>query len=367
MAGDMIVKIDDVSTAGMALDDAAKRIRGPEGTTVKLTIFRRLEEGEAEYKEFTVKRESIPLESIKESRIVRDGIGYIRISDFKDNTAKDLARNIEQLLGNGMTSLILDLRWNPGGLLSASKEACELFLPKNTLVTYTKGRNSTTDKKSSEDLRLYTERSPVLPENFPLVVLVNEQTASSAEIVTGALQFWAKAIIVGQTTYGKGSVQTIIPLSRPPGSALRLTTALYYTPAEVTIDSAGIKPDVEAPLSRKQQVALLRQMYESIRDDASRLNSQNHGAVTGEKPTEGSVEDVQLKRAVEILEEDPVFEKLLTKYHKDTHETRVAASPDKVLQQGRVADERDIELDEPLEEEPAPEDKPSNEPVPAEP
>jgi carboxyl-terminal processing protease len=195
-----------------------------------------------------------------------------------------------------------------------------------------------------------------------LAILTNDQTASSAEIVTGALQFWKRAIVAGEKTYGKGSVQTIIPLQRPVGSALRLTTALYYTPAEVTIDSAGIRPDVEVAMTKKQQVALLKQMYESIKDDSKLLNQQNHGAVTGNEAAEASVEDIQLKRAVDVLQEDPVFANLIAKYHKDIHETQVAASPGEVLKEGPVAedesplgpDEGSIEVTPPPKKAPEP-------------
>ena len=356
LAGDYIIKIDGVSTQGMSLEDVAKRIRGPHDSVVKVTTSRR-HEGTPEHDihEFTVKRGNIPLESIKESRLLIDGIGYIRISDFKDNTEKDLAKHIGTLLEKGMTSLVLDLRWNPGGLLSASKQVCEVFLPKNTLVTYTQGRK-TGRSTLSEDVRLYTEKNPMLPPTFPVVVLINDQTASSSEIVTGALQYWKRAIVVGEKTYGKGSVQTIIPLQRPASSALRLTTALYYTPAEVTIDSAGIKPDVEVVLTRKQQVALLKQMFDSVKDDAKLLNQQNHGGASGNEVKEETVEDLQLKRAVEVLKEDSVLENLIAKYHKDTHETQVAAPADQVLKQGPRQDKEEIEA--------APEDDKKNEDAP---
>ena len=365
-AGDIIIKIDGVSTSGMGLDDAAKRIRGPKDSVVRLTIYRKSEEngngvvkpknGEKEapapeVKEFTIKRGNVPLDSIKEARLLPNNIGYVRIGDFKENTGRDLTKNLEKLLQEGMKSLVIDLRWNPGGLLTSSKDVSEIFLPKNTLVVYTQGRK-TSKTSVTEDMKLYTERAPVLPEGFPMVVLANDQSASAAEIVTAALQFWKRAIVVGEKTYGKGSVQTIIPLEHPEGAALRLTTALYYTPAEVTIDGAGIKPDIEVPMGRKQQLALVSQMYESIKSDSRKLNQQNHGSSTGDAVTAETVEDLQLKRACEILLEDPVFENLLKKYHKDTHETQVAAPPDKVLRGQDAADDTSE----------APEDAPTPEP-----
>jgi len=356
LKGDIIAKIDGVSTSGMALEEASKRIKGPRGEEVRLTLYRRHDDGEMEMLELAIKRGPIPLDSIKETRILQNGIGYIRISDFKDNTARDLGKNISKLQEQGMTSLVLDLRWNPGGLLTASKEVSELFLPKNTLVTYTEGRK-VGRSDMTEDMKFYTDRAPILPRNFPLIVLINKNTASSAEIVTGALQYWKNALVVGEETYGKGSVQTIIPLVRPEGSALRLTTALYYTPAGVTIDGTGIKPDVQMAMEEKQQFALLKQMFESVKDDAKKINEQNHGSVSGDKVEESTVEDLQLKRAVELLIEEPQFDRLLTKYHKDTSETQVAASPDKVLPQGRDAQKDDSDITE-SEATPAPETAP---------
>ena len=343
MAGDIIAKIDGVSTSGMALEEASKRIKGPRGEEVRLTLYRKHEDGEMEMLELAIKRGPIPLESIKESRVLQNGIGYIRISDFKNNTAADLAKHVSNLKEEGMTSLVLDLRWNPGGLLTASKEVAELFLPKNTLVTYTEGRKIG-QSDMGQDMKFYTDRSPILPDKFPIVILINKATASSSEIVTGALQYWQHALVVGEETYGKGSVQTIIPLVRPEGSALRLTTALYYTPAGVTIDGEGIKPDVEVLMEEKQQLVLLKQMFESVKDDAKKINEQNHGAVSGNAADDKTIEDVQLKRAVELLMEEPQFDRLLAKYHKDTSETQVAASPDKVLPQGRDAQKDDSDI-----------------------
>lgn len=366
---DIIKKIDDVSTEGMNLDDAAKRIRGQKGTSVKLTVERKNEAGVEETLDFTVKRAKVPLESITETRLLEGGIGYIRISDFKDTTARDMYKQIKDFLDQGMKAFILDLRWNPGGLLSASQQVCELFLPKGSLVTYTKGRNDAEGNPNKDNMKLFTEEKPVLPPNMPMAVLVNDQTASSAEIVTGALQFHQRAIVVGGKTYGKGSVQTIFPLERPKMTALRLTTALYYTPADVTIDHQGILPDVEVTLTKDQEKALAKQMYRSYENDPGKLNEQNHGSVTGNtviketgppseaeltladelgaayddetkklfnefmkrlKATSGAVDDMPLLRAAEILKEEPMWDTLLKKYHKDIHETQIAADPKEV-------------------------------------
>lgn len=337
---DIITAIDDIPTDGMGLGDAAEKIRGPRGTTVKLNIARPTDDPASplEPLEFVVKRDKVPLESIKEARLLDGQVGYIRISDFKDNTARDIKRELDRFLDEGMRAFILDLRWNPGGLLSASKDVCEIFLERNSLVTYTKGRQRE-GRPNREDMKLHTQGTPALPRDFPIIVLVNEHTASSAEIVTGALQFYQRAIIVGEKTFGKGSVQTIIPLSNPESTALRLTTALYYTPADVTIDGQGIIPDVEVPMDADKQRRLGQQMYRSYENDPAMINEQNHGSVTGNVMDEDTVEDMQLLRAVEILREDAVWENLLLKYHRDVRETQLTASAAaNLLEQARGAD-----------------------------
>ncbi|MBN2311130.1 MAG: S41 family peptidase [Candidatus Hydrogenedentes bacterium] len=327
LGGDIIFKIDGVATKGMSLDEAADRIRGPRGTIVTLSVLRSFENPDLapELLDIEVKRGKIPLESIAEFRLLEGGIGYIRVTDFKKPTADEIAGHIATLEEQGMKSLVLDLRWNPGGLLTSSQEVCSLFLPRNTLVTYTKARDLSSGDLT-EDMRLFTDREPVLAPSVPIILLVNEHTASSSEIVTGALQFWRRAIVVGTKTYGKGSVQTLIELHRPAGAALRLTTGLYYTPADVTIDNEGIKPDVEAPMALEQWARLLQQMRDSYVDDPAMQNQQNHGAATGNEKTSTTIDDVQLMRAIEILNEDQLFENLLEKYHKDTSETQVAAA-----------------------------------------
>ncbi len=367
---DLIVKIDDVPMSeiwndGMTQDNkleaAAKRIKGPRGTTVKLSLFRPSADGGKEV-EVSVKRDRVPLESIKEARLLEGGFGYIRILDFKDTTAADVRQRIQDFLGQGMKGLVVDLRWNPGGLLTASQETCELFLPKGALVTSTKGRPLSSGQPNPEDMELHTEKRAVLPEEFPLVILVNEQTASSSEIVTGALQYHKRALIVGERTFGKGSVQTIIPLRPARTSALRLTTALYYTPAGVTIDHQGILPDITVEMTKENEFRLARQMYESYKNDPAKMNAQNHGSVSGnpvaesegetekekevlqkvretmDEPSvvavrdalvrkrmlEQTIDDVQLLKAVEVLKEEPVWSKLIEKYHRAVTETQTA-------------------------------------------
>jgi len=345
LGGDIIVKIDGERAKGLSLAEAADKIKGPRGTTVHLTIYRRFEERDPEVLELDIKRDEIPLESVSEARVLDGGVGYIRVSEFMDPTAEELVRWIETLKEQGMTSLVLDLRWNPGGLLNASVEVCELFLPKGSLVTFTKVRDRSGGEGLVENDRYYTGKAPVLPENFPMIVLINEMTASSSEIVTGALQFHKRAIIVGVKTYGKGSVQTITRLRYPEGSAIRLTTALYYTPAHVTIDTTGIKPDVEVPMAKEEWIELLRQMWKSWEVGEHMRHAQNHGTVTGDEATDETVEDVQLQKAVEVLGESPVWADLVAKYHLDTSETQVASE-----ENGGPPAEEDVEVaeDEPI-------------------
>ncbi|MEK7793597.1 MAG: S41 family peptidase [Candidatus Hydrogenedentota bacterium] len=325
MSGDILVEIDGVTTEGMGIDEAARRIKGPRGQKVQITVLRPRGEGqEPETVEFNVERGTIPLESVVEARIFTGKIGYIRVSDFKKTTANEVRDRLKEFKDGEMSSLILDLRWNPGGLLSASREVSELFLPRGSLVTYTRGRKNT-DGSFKDEMRLRTERRPVVPEEMPLILLVGGTTASSAEIVTGALQFHQRAIVVGEKTFGKGSVQTIIPMERPEGSALRLTTALYYTPADVTIDHVGIRPDVEVVMTDDSQKALLTQLGKSWLEDATKKDEQNHGPITGAEIAEGEVDDAVLARAVEIIKEGGAWSALLERYHRDVHETQVAA------------------------------------------
>jgi len=334
---DLILAIDGKSTEDMDTSDAADLIRGRRGTFVTLTLLREpgpdaAEGAEAEPFEVKVERARIPLESIKESQMLLNEVGYIRLNSFSDTTSKDLEKYINELLTQGMKTLVLDLRWNSGGLLSASKEVCELFLPKDSLVTYTRGRAREDGSPNKDDMLLRTEKNPILPQDLPIVILVNEETASAAEIVTGALQYYQRAIVLGEKTFGKDSVQTIIPLQRPPDSGLRLTTALYYTPADVTIDHQGILPDVEVKMDRDQELDLAKQMYASFERAFENQYHQNHGSMTpGYEVTEETVEDLPLARAVEILTEPEPWEALIKKYHRAIEETQVAAESNTVI------------------------------------
>jgi len=229
-AGDLIAEIEGASTKNMTLTDAVNKLRGPKGTKVALTLRR---EGQSAPIKVTLTRETIKIQSVK-SRMLDDHIGYVRLTQFQEQTGADLKQALKRLLADGAQSLILDLRNNPGGLLTSAVEVSEQFLPKSKLVVSIRGRSGTVEEyRANGD-------SPVV--EMPMIILVNAGSASASEIVSGALQDWGRAVLLGTTTFGKGSVQTIIALS--DGSGLRLTTAKYYTPKDRSIHGIGIVPDI---------------------------------------------------------------------------------------------------------------------------
>jgi len=231
-AGDKIIKIEDKLTLDMDLQEAIKLIRGPKGSEVKLTISR---EGADKPLVFTITRDVIPLRSVKNYNVGND-IGYVRISNFYGNTYDDLIKALDNLeKGGKLKGLILDLRNNPGGLLEQSILVSDEFLDSGIIVS-TKGRDPKQDIQE-------TAQKNKKPRDYPMIVLVNGGSASASEIVAGALQDNKRALILGTQTFGKGSVQTILPLS--DGSGLRLTTARYYTPSGRSIQASGITPDIE--------------------------------------------------------------------------------------------------------------------------
>ena len=230
-AGDKIIKIEEESTLDMTLQDAVSRLRGETGSPVTITIFR---DSFKAPKEFTIVRAIIKVRSVVHKLYKKD-IGYIKIRSFSKNTSLDLDKALDELEKKEISKLILDLRNNPGGLLNQAVEVTDRFLNRENLIVYTKGR-------SDEQNMRFTSHDKVAGVSYPLIILVNSGSASASEIVAGALQDLNRAIILGTPTFGKGSVQTIIPLS--DGSALRLTTARYYTPSGRVIQENGIEPDI---------------------------------------------------------------------------------------------------------------------------
>lgn len=248
-SGDFIVRIDDTPVSGMSLDDAIKRMRGKAGTKVRISIARA---NELKPIEFTIIRAKIEIHSVKSAMLAPD-YGYIRVTNFQADTSNELAKALNKLAAADPTikGLVLDLRDDPGGLLQSAVGVSGAFLPKDSLVVYTDGRIASSKQKyyvkpDDYDVDGTQEKSlSSVPEKFktlPIVVLVNQGTASASEIVSGALQDYKRAKIVGVKTFGKGSVQTVIPLSKD--TAIKLTTALYYTPKGRSIQAEGISPDI---------------------------------------------------------------------------------------------------------------------------
>lgn len=264
---DKIVSIDGESTRGITLTESVKKLRGEPGTIIKLTILR---EDEKKLLDFSVTRGIIEIKSIKAAHILEDKIGYIRLVEFQENTPKDLIKNLQALKAKGMDSLILDLRNNPGGLLDTSIKVSEVFLPQGEVIVSTKGR-----VKDQNTVYKANYKKPYL--GFPLIVLVNEGSASASEIVAGALKDNKRGIIVGMKTFGKGSVQTVIPLV--DGSALRLTTAKYFTPSGKQIHKEGIAPDVVIPFSKETKENQVEVLEETEALEKDKIDNQLERAV----------------------------------------------------------------------------------------
>ncbi len=233
-ANDVIIEIDGINTKNMGPYEAIKKLRGPAGSSVTISIHR---EGWDNLKEITLKRELIPIQSVR-AEFISPGFAYARITSFQSHTTGDFKVKLEELKKkHRLDGLILDLRNNPGGLLNQAISIADIFLDKGTIV-YTKGRRK-------DQNNVYAAHANGKERYYPLVLLVNEGSASASEIVAGAIQDHRRGIIVGTRTFGKGSVQTIIPL--PDGAGLRMTTARYYTPNGRSIQALGITPDVEIP------------------------------------------------------------------------------------------------------------------------
>ncbi|MBN1405006.1 MAG: S41 family peptidase [Candidatus Omnitrophica bacterium] len=232
MPQDKIIKINGEITRDMNLDDAVKRMRGTPGSEITLGIMR---EGEEKIKDYKIKRAVIKIRSVKDAFILEDGFGYMRITEFQQKTGQEIEKALRALEAEKLTGLILDLRNNPGGLLEAAVDVSEKFLPKDTLIVSIKGKNK-------QQNVVFKARSVNSRINFPMVVLVNKGSASASEIVAAAIKENERGIVLGTTTFGKGSVQTVIPLR--DRSALRLTTSKYYTPRGNEIHNKGVVPNV---------------------------------------------------------------------------------------------------------------------------
>jgi carboxyl-terminal processing protease len=284
LSGDRIVKVDGNNVEKTPIDEVVKQLRGQPGTKVSLTIQR---PSSGETKDFALTRAVIQMDMVKdingkkEFPLDDDKIGYVRITQFGDQTGDELEDGLKKLKANGMKALVLDLRGNPGGLLDEAVNVCQKFLPRGQLIVSTEGRDMIE--------KYYAKGSGDEFEGMPIVILVNLGSASASEIVTGCLQDLHRAIILGEKTFGKGSVQTIFPLD--DGSALKLTVAKYYTPSHKVIHEHGITPDIVVPLTDAEEAALV------IRSEPGGLESLDE---TNRVHVE-TIHDMQLERADDLL------------------------------------------------------------------
>jgi carboxyl-terminal processing protease len=302
LAGDKIVKIDDKSTKEMQLTEAVGLMRGPKDTPVTIHIMR---DGLTEPKPYVITRAVIKVKSVK-YKMLDEGFGYIKLNQFQERTTEELDKALKELAskseGKKLRGLILDLRNNPGGLLQEAVSVSNEFLDSG-LIVYTKGR------AAGQNMTFNADASRSQPD-YPMIVLVNNGSASASEIVAGALQDHKRAIILGVQTFGKGSVQTIIPLS--DGSAVRLTTSKYYTPSGKSIQARGIEPDIvvgETPKGHLKEADLEGhlapegpEVKKSVKPEVEKISAPAEPV----KPADNG-EDVQLKRAVEYLKSWYIF------------------------------------------------------------
>jgi carboxyl-terminal processing protease len=291
-SGDRIIRIDGKSTDKMSLGDAVKTLRGEPGTEIRLTVFHA---ASSQVQEFKLTRSVINVDMVtdvhgkKEFPLGENKIGYVRLVQFGEKTSDDLEAALRTLRKQGMQALVLDLRWNPGGLLEQAVDVCEKFLPRGQLVVTTEGRNA-----AQNSSRFANGHGDEL-KGMPMVVLVNLGSASASEIVAGCLQDVKRAIVLGEKSFGKGSVQSILPLQ--DGSALRLTTAKYYTPSHKVIHEEGITPDIPVPLTDEEDRDIQLQHspggLESLSDkDRDRITNTH---------------DPQLERAMDLLKAITLF------------------------------------------------------------
>jgi carboxyl-terminal processing protease len=316
--GDMIFKIEDDFTKDMTLVDAVKKMRGPKGSKINLSIKR---EGISELINLSLTRDTIRVQSVR-SRTLEPGYGYIRLAQFQERSDRDLQRALEKMAAEkgGLKGLVLDLRNNPGGLLTQAVRISDIFLDSG-LIVYTDGRIESQKQK-------FFAQKDASSMDFPLVVLVNGGSASASEIVAGALQDHKRAVVLGTKTFGKGSVQTILPLD--DSSALRLTTARYFTPNGRSIQATGIVPDITVESTPQQDGKLDERKRPSLREEnlpghlqnpqqnpssQEQLDKEREKQIPSSAPTgdETIDNDAQLKRALDLLKSWDVFKQVVQK------------------------------------------------------
>jgi len=293
MPGDWIVKINAKATKGLSLNAAIRLLRGKTGESVSLVTFR---PSTNEIKEVTLTREVISVPTVRGTRMLTpaesggERIGYLRLTQFGDKTLEEFDQAMKALSDQGMAALVMDLRNNPGGLLEVAVQVAGRFVPAGTVIVSTEGRPVTGQKA------YYQAKGRLHNQEIPLVVLINRHSASGAEIVAGALKDLGRAVLIGETSYGKGSVQTVQPLdvNVDPPVGLRLTTAHYYTPSRNPINKVGIPPNIELPITVEQEQLILRKQNLYL------LKAQEQAELA-------AVRDLQLDRAVAVLKGIMIF------------------------------------------------------------
>ncbi len=276
-ANDRIIKIEEQHTDNLTLDEAVTLIKGEPGTSVSLTIFR---PGTKENLNFNIKREIIHIDTVKDAQVLTPGIAYVRVTQFNENTAGELERELKTFTKIKAHDLIIDLRNNPGGLLDSAIDVSSLFVERHQLIVSTEGRPGTTSKE-------YKSISGNKFLDGKVVILINGGSASAAEILAGCLQDYHRALLVGEKSFGKGSVQSVIELE--DGSAIRMTTAKYYTPSKRIIHEQGINPDVIVDISDEDEQKLAMQR--------ARIKGED---IAGDQ-NETDIPDQQMLKALDIL------------------------------------------------------------------
>ncbi|WP_430623884.1 S41 family peptidase [Marinimicrobium locisalis] len=299
-AGDLITRLDGQPVKGMTLTEAVEKMRGPKGSELTLTVMR---EGMEQPFEVTLKRDVIRVKSVR-VRLMDDHYAYVRIAQFQVNTGKDMVDAINKLReeNEDVRGIVLDLRNNPGGVLQASVEVADAFIDEG-LVVYTDGRLENSDMR-------YHANAGQIAEDLPMVALINDGSASASEIVAGALQDHGRAVILGTRSFGKGSVQTIVPIDE--ARAVKLTTALYYTPNGRSIQAQGIAPDVEVERARVTAIQGLKRSTEA--DLSGHLGNVNGGEESNsqtraERDEDRAIEDNQLHEALNLLKGLHIFQR----------------------------------------------------------
>lgn len=325
-AGDYITHIDGEAVMGLSLSEAVDKMRGRIGTNIEITVRR---EGTAEPLEFTITRDVIKIRSVRHD-IIEDNVGYIRVTTFNQNTdsgVKNAIKEISTELGNNLKGYVLDLRNNPGGLLNQAISTADLFLDKGEIVS-TRGRDE-------EDTKRDNATAGDISEGLPIVVLINGGSASASEIVAGALQDHRRAILLGEKSFGKGSVQTVIPL--PGHGAMRLTTARYYTPSGRSIQAKGIEPDIIIKPATIEQLEITRYRESDLRGALDNGNENTPPAPVaatgdeeegeGESEEDKKLKDYQLSRAVDLIRGVSLYNNRLNELEiePETHEEQEEA------------------------------------------